>query len=306
MKGDSWGNSCDELLVFNIFFMELKNFLHWNVVLIRFWNEAWTAFFYSKSTESESDKKWWVKIDWNYLVTAKHCLVNDTNGIVSNLTINYLLENEDWEYKKFEITIGEYLLKESLKLSKNVDVDIVLIDLWKINIEWLWWDWTLRMINKKSYMSSQNYSFNKYILPDTWSDIVVTWYPYWYYDDYNYFPVSKSWIVSSWWWLNFNDEPYFLVDVQLFPISSWSPVYTKPTNIVVNSWKILTNIDKQFVLLWVYIWEWHKKVEKICKIKWKDEIIEMSESIWFWKVCYSEYIDEIIDEWLSYEDYIKM
>ena len=87
---------------------------------------------------------------------------------------------------------------------------------------------------------------------DIASEAVVIGYPLGFYDKVNKFPIVKSGIVSSKWGLNFNGEPYFLIDAKLFPGSSGSIVISRPTNIVFDKGSIYKSESKEFAFLGIF------------------------------------------------------
>ena len=84
-------------------------------------------------------------------------------------------------------------------------------------------------------------------------DVLVVGYPMGFFDAQNIFPIVKRGIVASGWGLKWNGEPFFLVDVKLFPGSSGSVVLTKPVDHLLIGGKIHHSPGgKQYAVLGIY------------------------------------------------------
>lgn len=99
------------------------------------------------------------------------------------------------------------------------------------------------------------------------------------YDIKNYLPLLRSWIISSKPEIDFNWERILLIDANVYPGSSWSPVF-----VIIKPWEysliwILTNAstwyyfkeisDNKKEIPVVYTWIWY-----LYKIEIIKEIIE--------------------------------
>jgi V8-like Glu-specific endopeptidase len=262
-----------------------------------------TGFFYGHTKENTLGKTGFIDIEKIFLITAKHCLYNkddETNlyDLCDELKIRFTFFHDN-KASKLEIIVSKIIIEQNLFKHKNDDVDIIALDLTEMKIQFINnVEKPLKHLNIKYILRNNLPNYSKIIDVDVTSDIIVYGFPYGYYDETNLFPLCKSGIIASGWNLNFNDDPMFLIDVQLFEISSGSPVISKPTNFVIKNNQIFYNNDQQYILLGVYTGE--KKFKMIEKaeisVKGTDEIVNLGKynSLGFGIVYYSYLIEEII------------
>ena len=141
-----------------------------------------------------------------------------------------------------------------------------------------------------SSLSNRNLPENQPLTIDVTSDIIVASYPKGFYDKWNKFPIVKSGIIDSGWELEYNGEPMFQIDAQLFPGSSGGLVISKPANIAFFDGKVHYSKYKQFVFWGIYSGEyiWCEKI----KIDGKE--VEMERSYGLGNVWYSYLVPQIM------------
>jgi hypothetical protein len=262
-----------------------------------------SGFYYNEVSPSEPDKvgPQWYKLDKFWLVTNRHVVLPQINGVecVPDNLIFYLREMLDDQIQWKPIVLTKEQLLSSLKLHREQQVDIALIDI-SAYIQ----DIINDISSKKSKnnicipttLSNTNLPENQPITIDVTSDIIVASYPKEFYDKLNKFPIVKSGIIASAWGSAFNGLPIFQIDAQLFPGSSGGLVISKPTNIAMINGTVKYNQVKQFVLLGVYSGEfkWYEEVDV------GGTLVKMGNSYGLGNVWYSYLIPQIINDGISY------
>lgn len=134
-------------------------------------------------------------------------------------------------------------------------------------------------------------------------DVLIVGYPRGYYDQKNCYPIVKSGTIASGWDLNFNDEPYFLVDAKLFPGSSGSIVVSKPRDFAVVDGKMMWAKEKQFAFLGVYSGEPFLFSEH--PLEFEEFTLTRKQGFNLGIVWYSKLVDEILDKGITIDEAIK-
>lgn len=238
----------------------------------------------------------WEKIEKYWLITNRHVLFPKLDGkaehLIDRLTFN-LRQIINGKIEWFPIELNKEQLVEQVLLHNNEKIDVVAIDVTKQISEAK--ITSIKSSNNNiippSLLTKNNLPDNQPLTIDVTTDIIVASYPKGFYDEFNKFPIIKSGIIASGWGFNFNGDPLFEIDAQLFPGSSGGLVISKPTNIAMINGKLSTAQDKQFVLLGIYSGEYFWK-EKIKMSDGHDETMERSYGLG--NVWYSYLIPEII------------
>ncbi|MCK4542645.1 MAG: trypsin-like peptidase domain-containing protein [Spirochaetales bacterium] len=260
-----------------------------------------TGFFYSHIADADMHKqKSWLKVENQYFITAKHCLFNYNQSnfkyeLCDSLIISFTLI-EDGKANKQDIEFDKDILKENILLHENEDIDIALIDISNIIKTLFPRETQIKLMGIRSLSRRKLPQFNNILKVETTSEVIVFGFPYGHYDEVNLFPLCKSGIIASGWNYDFNDDPCFKIDVQLFPVSSGSPVISKPIDIVVKDNNIMTNNIKDILLLGIYTGEYQRKIEEKVILKEYDRKITLNRetSLGFGTVYYSYLIEDII------------
>jgi V8-like Glu-specific endopeptidase len=249
-----------------------------------------TGFYYSHDSDDTVGKSGWKKVNDIYFITAKHCLL-DNESLCEELIINSNLPI-DGSTKRHQFTLTQEDIIQNAFIHENDDVDIVVI---LIDHEHIF-----RKDNKSAFLSRDMLpQYNDYLKVETTSDVVTYGFPYGYYDETNLFPLCKSGIIASGWGLNFNGDPIFKIDIQLFSVSSGSPVISKPQQMVLKDSKLYFKDSPQILLLGIYTGEYTKRMTENVELVYLDgkkDFVEMNKhgSLGFGTVFYSYLIDEII------------
>lgn len=166
-----------------------------------------TGFFYTKN-------------DSLYLVTNRHVVLDDTKGIKPDLLRvrlhtdpNDLTKNADVDIPLYANGIAKWHVHPDYS-TKKIDIAIVEIDLNKL---------------KPYHFKALSASF---FLPKEFpltlgEDVMVIGFPRGLSDTTNNLPISRSALISSAYKINFQGDPLFLIDANLHPGMSGSPVMTR-------------------------------------------------------------------------------
>ena len=270
----------------------------------RIFKSQGSGFYYTQMTPADSNKQGlqWHKVEKHWLVTNRHVVlakIDDTECVPDEFTF-CIRENIDGKIEWKRITLDKKQLLASLKLHKQSDIDVAVIDV-STQMSEIIHPIADGSSEQKIYLptslSNLNLPENQPMTIDVTSDIIVASYPNGFYDTTNKFPIVKSGIIASAWGANFRGEPMFQIDAQLFPGSSGGLVISKPTNILMIDGSPHYSSRKEFVLLGVYSGEF----------RWYEEIdiggkkIQMGNSYGLGNVWYSYLILQIIDDGISYE-----
>lgn len=208
-----------------------------------------SGFFYNNLAPEykpvKDGKGYWQKIESMWLITNRHVALPKNGGeetLPDYLTFNLRENTGNNKIEWVPITLSVKELQNRMALHKDSKIDLVAIKIDDLLMEVV--QKTSNKIIAPSALTSDNLPENSPIQIRVTSDIVVASYPRVFYDRFNKFPIIKSGIVASGWGMNFDGDPMFLIDTQLFPGSSGGVVISKPID--------GHNLNKQFVLLGVY------------------------------------------------------
>lgn len=262
-----------------------------------------SGFYYTEQSliEEGTATQKWHRLDKFWLVTNRHVVVFEVDGkeyLPDSFTFCFR-ENVNGEIRWKPILLSRDELFSVLKLHKNSNVDVAVLDVSQF---------VINIINEHSQLkekpglclpsslSNRNLPENQPLTIDVTSDIIVASYPKGFYDKWNKFPIVKSGIIASGWELEFNGEPMFQIDAQLFPGSSGGLVISKPANIAFFDGTVHYSKYKQFVFLGIYSGEyiWREKI----KIDGKE--IEMERSYGLGNVWYSYLVPQIISDGVKF------
>jgi len=258
-----------------------------------------SGFYYNQVSPSGPNIKGaqWYALDKSWLVTNKHVVLLNIDGVecVPDRFDFFIRENINGYIQWKPISLNQAQLISSLKLHKQSEIDVALIDI-SPYIEEIIKNPGTQDIYLPTTLSNTNLPENQPLSIDVTSDIIVASYPKGFYDKLNKFPIVKSGIIASAWGSHFNGLPIFQIDAQLFPGSSGGLVISKPTNIAMIDGSLKYNQTKQFVFLGVYSGEfkWFEEIN-IC-----GNIVKMGNSYGLGNVWYSYLIPEIISDGVNW------
>lgn len=228
--------------------------------------EFWTWFL----IEKEVGFNWnWIPIKAIMLFSNKHVFLWSKNWQTSDSwitkSIKFYFHSKDtqWElvlWKKIECNLEINVNSHIYFWADNPNEDVACCIVSNIyNITSVW-----------------NKSINNVFLDFDYRDlrsassVIFAWYPNGLYDVKNYLPLLRSWILSSKPEIDFNWERKILIDANVYPGSSWSPVFAiiKPWEYSLiwiltsaSTWyffKEVSDNEKKIPIVFTWIWYLHK------------------------------------------------
>lgn len=184
--------------------------------------EFWTAFVVQKPTSD-----WKAKV---LLFSNKHVFWGladqDTPYITKKCRFALHFLNEDWTYDTWnsvEIPNG-HLDRNSEWYKESEKEDVAAINISNIHTlplrGWLPFTTWMRFLELPKFT---NYDYTDI---ECWNEVVFVWYPSGIYDKKHTLPIMRKWTIASIPSVDFNGEKKILIDAQVFPWSSGSPVFT--------------------------------------------------------------------------------
>ena len=170
-----------------------------------------------------------------YFVTNRHVVINEADNFFPQF-LKLSLHNSITNYaSSYQVDLkleenGKPLWKDHTDYENN-SADVVVIPL---NQK------TLILENMKNFYSSRiNFLSPKNFLPDdtelsSFADVIIVGYPLGFQDYRNNLPVYRKGMIASSYPVNFNGKPYFLIDANLHPGTSGSPVFNSSVNLLKN------------------------------------------------------------------------
>ncbi len=253
-----------------------------------------TALIYTYSGHSsyQASSFFYSSLEGNFLISNRHVLFpkeHYPDSIIINLKKNSKKTGKvDWK----PIKIDKEYLHNNLKIHKNKNIDVAALDMNKL----------LKSLDGTdlffAYAVSipDSISFNN-INPEIGDDALILGYPKGYYDSYNKIPIMKSGVISSFYGVDFNNLPCFLIDSKLFHGSSGSVVISKPQPVKIKDGLPMFATKKDFIFLGIFSGEpyiYGERKETDDEISIKKEKFDLG-IVWYPKVINQlDYASEII------------
>ena len=170
----------------------------------------------------------YIKDNALYFVTNRHIVINekkkikpDTLRLKLHIDPNDLTKNQNYDIKLY--SNGKPIWYEHKDYEKN-EIDIAII---KLDIREMQKKYVIKAVGSHIFLPKE------YEIPPG-QDVFVLGYPRGISDIKHNLPLARNAMVSSAYPLNFEGQPYFMIDAILHPGMSGSPVFTKPSNIWVS------------------------------------------------------------------------
>lgn len=253
-----------------------------------------TGFFFQEQEEKDPTKTegQWVAIKNLWLITNRHVLFfkdgNGTEHIPDTFTFHLRKVNGS-KIEWFPVKLTKDELKKRAKVHSNSIVDIAAIEILDIVTELI--KEPTNQIVQWTAVTEENLPGKNKIDVEVSDEAITIGYPKGFYDQLNLFPIVKSGIIASRCNAHFNGNPYFLIDVKLFPGSSGSLVITRPVNQIFHQGQMFTSKDKQFAFLGVYSGE---PFRQNAPIEFEDMTIIRKDGFNIGIVWYSYLVIEIV------------
>ncbi|MEA4912964.1 MAG: serine protease [Petrimonas sp.] len=172
-----------------------------------------------------------------YLITNRHVVLDENENFYPQLlTLN--LHNSYTDYSSNNtISVNLYTngfpnWHEHPKYAKNYNIDVIAIEMNEKTLGPC--DYSLFLHSIINFMSKDNF-LQKETQISSFSDVIVVGYPLGFHDEINNLPVYRKGTIASSYPVKFNQNPFFLIDANLHPGTSGSPVLSAPNNIYINS-----------------------------------------------------------------------
>jgi S1-C subfamily serine protease len=159
-----------------------------------------------------------------YLVTNRHVVVDETRGLKADALRIRLHTNSQDLTKNVDRELPLYQNgKQKWYVHKDypkVPIDIAVIELSQEQIK----DGQIKALSQKNFFPDR-------LLISPGEDVMVMGFPRGLSDSKHNLPLIRNALISSAYGVNFEGLPTFLVDANLHPGMSGSPVMTKPKNV---------------------------------------------------------------------------
>jgi len=167
----------------------------------------------------------YVRNDVVYLVTNRHVVLDEEKGIKPDtLRVklhedpNDMTKNVDFDIPLYSASLAKWHVHPDYK-TKKIDVAVIEID-----------QRALRAGHFIKGLSSSNFLPKGYVIQPG-EDVMVIGFPRGFSDSTHNLPLVRNAMISSAYGVDFQSNPFFLIDANLHPGMSGSPVITKPKNV---------------------------------------------------------------------------
>jgi S1-C subfamily serine protease len=166
----------------------------------------------------------YIRNDVVYLVTNRHVILDEEKGIKPDTLRVKLHEDPKDMTKNVDFDIPLYS-DDSVKWHMHSDYKTKKIDVAVIEID----QGALRAGHFIKGLSSSNFLPKEYVIQPG-EDVMVIGFPRGFSDSTHNLPLVRNAMISSAYGVDFQGSPFFLIDANLHPGMSGSPVITKPKN----------------------------------------------------------------------------
>lgn len=167
----------------------------------------------------------YIRNDVVYFVTNRHVIVDEEKGIKPHtlrvklhLDPNDMTKNVDFDIPLYSAGLARWHVHPDYTV-KKIDVAVVELD-----------QRALRAGHFLKGLSASNFFPKKYVIQPG-EDVMVIGFPRGLSDSTHNLPLVRNAMISSAYGFDFRGNPFFLVDANLHPGMSGSPVITKPKNV---------------------------------------------------------------------------
>jgi hypothetical protein len=159
-----------------------------------------------------------------YFITNRHVVIKETEDFFPDcIKLRLHSSNVNLEHN-YDLTINLYDQHGNRNWLEHFDYENIECDIIAITLD----DKVLDRLNLNIFYSSFitfiGSELTKISELNPFGDVVVVGYPLGFYDFANNLPVYRKAMVASQYGVNFNGKPYFLIDTNLHPGTSGSPV----------------------------------------------------------------------------------
>ncbi|MCX2745825.1 serine protease [Mangrovivirga sp. M17] len=168
-----------------------------------------------------------------YLITNRHVVIDENEDFYPKYLKIKLHTNKENPRQNIDIRVNLYEDSKPNWLEhkdyNEKEIDVIALPLNKLTIEKTI-DFDSTIIN---FFSQENF-LNNYTL-STFSNVIIVGYPLGFHDESNNLPVYRKGMVASSFKVDFEGDPYFLIDSNLHEGTSGSPVINSPHNLIIDN-----------------------------------------------------------------------
>jgi S1-C subfamily serine protease len=166
----------------------------------------------------------YVRNDIIYLVTNRHVILDEEKGIKPDVLRvklhvdpNDMTNNVDFDIPLYSAILARWHVHPDY-VTKKIDIAVIEID-----------QKALRAGHFFKGLSTSNFLPKEYVIQPG-EDVMVIGFPRGLSDSTHNLPLIRNAMISSAYGVEFQGSPFFLIDANLHPGMSGSPVITKPKN----------------------------------------------------------------------------
>ena len=172
-----------------------------------------------------------------YLITNRHVVIDEKRGLYPDSLEIRIHTSPNSTIPNRNVQISLYENSIPLWLEHSQDVDVIALNI----------DTLLQTDDFMHFWTSEN------ILPIEntlmiGGRTIIPGYPYGFYDEIHNLPIIKTGTIASSFRSDFRSRPYFLIDTNLQPGMSGSPVLTAPGSIVIEGESFVFLMDRPYLI----------------------------------------------------------
>ena len=166
----------------------------------------------------------YVKNDIVYMVTNRHVILDEEKGIKPDtlrvklhVDPTHMTNNVDFDIPLYSASLARWHVHPDY-VTKKIDIAVIEMD-----------QKALRAGHFFKGLSASNFLPKEYVIQPG-EDVMVIGFPRGFSDSTHNLPLVRNAMISSAYSVDFRGSPFFLIDANLHPGMSGSPVITKPKN----------------------------------------------------------------------------
>jgi hypothetical protein len=220
-----------------------------------------SGFFFQvlEPADPKSKEPQWRSVQRLCVITNRHVIQPEKFSSFEKLVFNLRVrhgDGADW----LPIEINQTALAERLHLHPNAAVDVAAVDVLDLVRNEIMKrtgnspGTSRRQIDLEPWfaVSRENFPGVSRLKIGAGDDVITIGYPKGLYDEFNKLPILKRGMLITPWGLRYGNLDGFLIDARFFHGSSGSIVISRPTDLLMENGRLLSNTVKEFLFLGVY------------------------------------------------------
>ena len=214
-----------------------------------------------------------------YLVTNRHVVIKESENHYPEY-LELRTHNSRTDYtSNFSITVCLYNHPKKNWYEhpdyRNNQADVVVLPMDALTLD----PDNYILFNKSIINFLTESNIPKGIRISSFSSVLIAGYPLGFHDEINNLPVFRKGMIASSYPINFNQQPYFLIDAILHEGTSGSPVMNSPDNVLFNEKGAFHSAYTYF--LGIHSAEYGKNGEQLslCIVWYPEIIIDIIDAI---------------------------